>query len=325
MIKEAVTIIIPALNEEASIARAMRSLIHGGYPAELLQFVIVDGGSVDDTLSVVREVAEQTGVSIQVLRNPQKVTPVSLNIAVNAATTRIVLRADAHAIYSKNYILNSVTALIAGDGDNIGGRVISVASETNFSAALAKVLNSVFGNGGASYRNSGKPAYVETVWCGCWFRKTLLDIGLFNETCITNQDAELNARLVRNGYRVRYDPSISAELIVRGSYQEMLRQYFNYGIGRSRTVRLHPSSLKLRQVFPIVLTLLLLMSGLIFPALFLLFTCFIFMVWLTEKYYSLPHFHWFIPIVVGMNVSWAAGFLKYYFKTSIFRPNSLKL
>ena len=315
-----VSIIMPVLNEESHIERALMSLINGSYPKELLEIIVIDGGSVDSTKSIVEKVVKSTGVNFLQLHNAQKITPVSLNIGLKASSCDVVLRADAHAVYHNDYIANSVQVLLRGDGDNVGGKIISIPSDNNFSLALAAILNSFFGNGGVSYRNSDVAKFADTVWCGCWYKTTLIDVGLFNEACKTNQDAELNLRLIKAGYKVRYDPSIVAELIVRDSYFKMLKQYFNYGIGRCRTYKMHSSSIQLRQIFPILFTVMLLVICAICPLLFVALLSYIGLISIGEKYFSFGYYSWFIPIIIGMNLAWSFGFVKYYF--SSLRPSS---
>ncbi|HYV16101.1 MAG TPA: glycosyltransferase [Conexibacter sp.] len=54
-----VAIVMPAFNEEAAIARSLRSLLTLDYPPEKLELVAVNDGSTDDTLAQIRQVAAQ--------------------------------------------------------------------------------------------------------------------------------------------------------------------------------------------------------------------------------------------------------------------------
>src|SRR5439155_20986122 len=57
-----VAIIMPAFNEEAAIARSLRSLLAVDYPAGKLEIVAIDDGSTDATLDELRAVeAEANG------------------------------------------------------------------------------------------------------------------------------------------------------------------------------------------------------------------------------------------------------------------------
>ncbi|MEA2480869.1 MAG: hyaluronan synthase, partial [Thermoleophilaceae bacterium] len=61
-----VAIVMPGFNEEAAIARSMRSLLEVDYPLEKLQIVAVNDGSTDGTLAAMRAVAAESD-SVQVI------------------------------------------------------------------------------------------------------------------------------------------------------------------------------------------------------------------------------------------------------------------
>jgi succinoglycan biosynthesis protein ExoA len=310
-----VSVIMPVLNEVDHLPAAIESLAKNGYPLENLEFILVDGGSTDGTLDLIESIKLNPNLTVRVLENELRTTPHALNIAIRAASHSIILRADAHAIYLPNYISNSVRSLEEGKGDNIGGLVISRPGETSFSKVLSLVLNSVIGNGGAAYRSSTKGKFVDTVWCGCWFKQTLEKIGMFNSNWNTNQDAELNARLIANGYKVYLDPSIRAELVVRQTYSSFLKQYFNYGRGRIKTLGRYPSLIHLRQVLPVLGVAALTLSVFTAPlaSLFVLTMSALFAVAVfcqrAEGTPPVSALLWVVPIVVSMNVLWVLGVL----------------
>ena len=42
------------------------------------------------------------GINVILLHNPKKITPISLNLAINESSGEFIIRLDAHALYSKN-------------------------------------------------------------------------------------------------------------------------------------------------------------------------------------------------------------------------------
>lgn len=84
-----VTIIIPAYNGEAYLARKLDSVVALDYPRNLLQIVVVSDGSTDHTV----EVAESyTGV--EVMRLPRGGKCAALNAAIPKATGEILFLTD---------------------------------------------------------------------------------------------------------------------------------------------------------------------------------------------------------------------------------------
>ena len=69
---ERLTVIIPARNEASNIGACLRSILTGSYPANLLEIIVVDDFSEDDTVDKVQRVqaeilAEQSPVSLRLL------------------------------------------------------------------------------------------------------------------------------------------------------------------------------------------------------------------------------------------------------------------
>src|SRR5687767_12931364 len=98
-----VAVIIPARNEDRFIAMCLDSLLASDYPKELLDVVIVDGDSSDQTRLVVDGYARRYPF-VRCISNPLRTTPSSLNIGINATEAEIVVRLDAHATYDSHYI-----------------------------------------------------------------------------------------------------------------------------------------------------------------------------------------------------------------------------
>jgi len=306
---------MPILNEVRFLDRAIGSLMESGYPLQKLEFILVDGGSEDGTLELIDRLI-QKGLNIRLMHNQMKTTPFALNIGIQAATQEIVLRADAHAIYEENYISRSVELLQSGAGDNIGGIVTSISGDTQFSKLLSFVLNSRLGNGGVGYRKSNQGRLVDTVWCGCWYKSTLEEVGMFDVNWINNQDAELNARMIANGFKVFSDPSIKASLVVRPTLMSFIQQYFRYGRGRFRTLRRHPHIMRIRQILPI-LAVSVFCAGLFLSPLSMLVIIAIFSIGATLAFRQKKSFRklpivmqlFVCPVAILMNVAWVAGLL----------------
>ena len=65
-LRPTVTIIVPARNEEESIRRCLDSMLHLTYPRHLLEIVVVDDRSTDNTSSIIQSIA-QTNSHIKVV------------------------------------------------------------------------------------------------------------------------------------------------------------------------------------------------------------------------------------------------------------------
>ena len=267
---EKVSIIIPAYNEENHITTAIESLLDTDYPRELLEILVVDGGSTDNTVRQVRQLQEKYGF-IRLLNNPQKIVPVALNIGIKNATGSIIIRADAHSTYSRNYVYELVTWLEKLQAGNVGGRVINIPKkQTKQAIAIARVLESRFGVGNASFRteDSHAPVEVDTVPFGCW-KKTVFDkTGLFDERLERVQDLEMNKRLKRAGEKIYLLPWVKIFYHPRETYIKFAKNYYQNGYWNILTVYFTRTlrNLSVRHYIPLLFVL-----GLILPLIAALF------------------------------------------------------
>ncbi len=103
---------------------------------------------------------------------------------------------------------------------------------------------------------------VDTVHYGCWLRSTLLEVGLFDEELIRNQDDELNYRIRSRGGRLWQSPDIRSWYFPRSSLASLFSQYFQYGYWKVRVIQKHARSVALRHIVPVLFVLTLLVGWL---------------------------------------------------------------
>ena len=219
-----VSVIMPCLNEKKYIQNCLDSLLANDYDKRYLEIIIVDGMSSDGTREIVAKYCEKYEF-IKLLDNPQKITPVALNIAILAAESKVILRVDAHAVYESNYFSTLVTGLEKYNADNIGGiRQTAIIKDSSLSIALSLAISHPFTAGNAFYRTgSDKVREVDTVWCGC-FHKDLFDkIGYFNENIIRTEDRDFNARIIEAGGKIILDPSTKCTYFPRTNLREYIK------------------------------------------------------------------------------------------------------
>jgi len=174
-----VTIVMPVYNEVGTINQTLDSLFKDEcYPREKLELIFVDGMSTDGTSKLLEEYIRASDLDCRIINNRKKSTPVSLNIGIRASKHKIIIRADAHACYGKNYIYYSVDSLLKKCGDNIGGKLKAIPNSSRFSNDLAIIVNSILGSGGAGYRTliSSKEVDDTRIKASLVVRDSLIDM-----------------------------------------------------------------------------------------------------------------------------------------------------
>jgi succinoglycan biosynthesis protein ExoA len=241
-----VSVVIPALNEAATIERCVRSVLaQRPAPHEL---IVVDGGSNDGT----PELARSAGALV--LENPDRIIPAALNRGLAAATGEVFLRFDAHAEMPEGYLAACLRALEEEPGAaNVGGWC-DVRSNGRWGRALAGALSSRLGVGNARLwrapDRSSVRREVDSVPFGCFPIARLRAAGGWEQGLPVNEDYELNARLRAAGGKVIFDPAVRAVYFPRETLREIARQYWRYGRWKAAMLKRSPRSLRSRQLAP---------------------------------------------------------------------------
>jgi succinoglycan biosynthesis protein ExoA len=234
MVQPLVTIAMPAFNEEHYIEACIASVQAQDYPADRIEILVADGRSTDRT----REILERLIAAdprIRLVDNPDRLQAAGLNRVVRDARGDVIVRMDVHCEYSPSYVRSCVETLERTGADNVGGAQRARA-KTFFQRALCAALESPLGVGGARYRSADQEGYVDTVFLGAFRRRVFETVGLYDPKAITNEDAELNQRLIATGGKVYLSPAIEVYYYPRDSFKALARQYYKYGRGRARTL-----------------------------------------------------------------------------------------
>lgn len=246
-----VTIAMPCLDEERYVEACLRSVLAQDYPADRLEIIVADGGSRDRTREIVARIAAEDP-RVQVVDNPRRVQAAAMNEVIRRARGDVVIRMDIHAEYARDYVRRCVEVLERTGADNVGGAQRARA-ETPFQQALCAALDSPLGMGGARYRSADAEGWVDTVFLGAFRRSVFEEVGLYDPGAVTNEDAELNQRIIDAGGRVYLSRDIVVHYAPRDSFRKLAVQYFRYGRGRARTVLKHRRLLSPRGVIPFVM------------------------------------------------------------------------
>jgi succinoglycan biosynthesis protein ExoA len=182
-------VIVPCRDEQNWVGYCLDSVLASEYPASRMEVVVADGMSRDGTRAIVESYAARDQ-RVRLIDNPERITPVALNRAVEAARGDIILRLDAHAQIAPEYVRRGVADLDSTGADNVGGAMRTVARDSGpFAEAIRIVLTHQFGVGNSRFRTgSERPRWVDTVFGGCWRRQVFHKIGKFNERLVRSQD-----------------------------------------------------------------------------------------------------------------------------------------
>ena len=228
--RPSVSVILAVFDEADFIDQALSNLLGQDY-AGPLEIVVADGGSDDGTREKLEFWAERDH-RLTVLHNPERRQAYGLNLAAEAASGEILVRADGHTGFASDYVRASVGAL-EETGGAVGGRMLPV-GRSRFGRAVAAAMKSPLTMGPGRFHHSVIREEVDTVYLGAMRKDWFEALGGFRPfPSGTSEDADLYYRWRRDGGRVYVDPSIVSEYTPRDRPGDLWRQYYRYGIGKA--------------------------------------------------------------------------------------------
>ncbi len=234
----AVTLIIPAFNEEAFIQQKIRNTLAIRYPPEKLSVFFVTDGSSDNTPGLVRKYEKKSNFSIQLYHQPARRGKIAaVERVMPHVETPIVVFSDANTLLNRDAIRNLVRYYQdPAVGAVAGEKRIDVEEQDDASSAgegfywryesqLKKwdaELGSVVGAAGELF--SMRTALFEPVP-----KDTIIE------------DFFITMRIVQRGYRVAYAPDAYATERASLSVKEELKRKIRIAAGGLQAVnRLAP-------------------------------------------------------------------------------------
>ena len=247
-----VSIIIPCYNEQDTICKLLEAIYAQTFPRNDLEVVIADGLSTDGTRSQIELFSNShPNLQIAVVDNMPRSIPMALNCALKESKGEIIVRLDAHSMPYPDYIERCVADLQAGLGENVGGIwEIHPGAQSWVARSIAQAAGHPLGVGDALYRHADKAALVDTVPFGAFKRELLALIGFYDESLLSNEDYEFNARIRKSGGKVWLNPSIRSVYFARPTLALLAKQYARYGYWKWRMLRRYPETLRWRQGLP---------------------------------------------------------------------------
>lgn len=257
-----VALIIPCRNEEQYIEKCILSIVQSNYPQELLTVYVCDGMSDDNTRSIIKKLSEKYP-QVVLLDNLKKTTPFALNLGLKKSDADIKIILGAHSEIDKDFIIENVNVFKIDKDIGCAGGIIENVYENETSKIIGMAMSSSFGVGNAHFRTGNKDGFVDTVAFGAYKKEVFEEIGYFDETLTRNQDDEFNYRVIKNNFKIYLSHKIKCKYYVRGTFEKLFKQYYQYGYWKVFVNKKHKAVTTLRQLIPLFFVLFLLTGGII--------------------------------------------------------------
>ena len=222
-----IDIAILTLNEELYIEDCLKSVMEFEIPSDIsINIFIIDGGSSDKTLDVVKEYSKRYS-NIRLLKNEKKIQSSGMNLIIDHGDGDFILRLDAHSVFDKKYLAHCHNTAIRTEADNVGGVLNTYPGSDKYGAMMVQAISShPFGVGDSSFRIGSNEGPADTVPFGFFRRSIFNKIGKFDERLLRAQDYEMNSRIIHHGGKIWLNPEIKADYFNQPSLTSFFKKIF---------------------------------------------------------------------------------------------------
>lgn len=231
----AVSVVIPAYNEEGYVGECIESVLAADYPTEKLELLVVDDGSSDGTFREAAEYVDRGPVRVLQKENGGKYS--ALNYAMSFVTGTVVVPIDADCTVGEK-ALETIVAPLRAD-PNVGAVAgdVRIANRMNL-LTHTQMLEYVVGIN--LYRRLYDALRAIPVVPGCLgaFRYSALEhIDNYDPDTLT-EDFDVTIQLLKAGYEVRASTAVTYTEAPE-TWSDFYRQRIRWYRGNAETLFKH--------------------------------------------------------------------------------------
>jgi cellulose synthase/poly-beta-1,6-N-acetylglucosamine synthase-like glycosyltransferase len=235
-----VTIIVPAYNEDVTIAVSIKSLVKQTY--NNLEIIIMDDGSKDNTYKIAKKFEGNfEGKTIKVLTKKNGGKSRALNFAIERSSGELVMCVDADSKLEKDavelmvrYFKNSEISAVAGS--------VFVSNRIN---VLTKLQALEYIEGLNMVRNA--QAYLQLVNIipgpiGMFRKSAIQEVGGYAHDTFA-EDCDLTLKLIETNHKIDFEPDAVAHTEAPDELLDLLKQRYRWTRGILQAIQKHSGSL----------------------------------------------------------------------------------
>jgi cellulose synthase/poly-beta-1,6-N-acetylglucosamine synthase-like glycosyltransferase len=254
--KPNVSIIIPCYNEEKNIIKCIDALLDSDYPKEKTELIVVDDGSTDSTINVLREYRQKEYqgkkgfADFKIAKSSHKGKSEALNAGIKLAKNEIVFCVDADTIVSKDTLFKMARpfsdekvgatngSCIVRNRKNILGMFQTM--EYHFNNLIKKSFSDIFGT---------------SIWLfgafACYRKNIIEKIGSFKKDSLT-EDMDIMLELNAAGYKTVNVHDAFGKVHAPDSFHDFFRQRTRWWIGGLQALFKHRKLFSFKSRVPVI-------------------------------------------------------------------------
>lgn len=232
---EPVTIVMPCYNEGEHIGEAIESMLKLDYPKDMIEIIVVDDKSRDNSAEIVRRYTKKyKNVRLIVNKRNSGGAAEPTNIGIMAAKHDYIAVADADSTPNRDALIRMIGYL--QENKKVGGVTCAVLAKPprTFMQKLQAIEYAVIAFN-RKMLDMVDSVYVTPGPFALYRKKTLVKVGLFDTKNLT-QDIEIVWRLISKGYVARMCLATAVYSATPERFKQWWRQRIRWNIGGTQTL-----------------------------------------------------------------------------------------
>jgi len=232
---EPVSVVMPCYNEAETIGQAIEALLKLDYPKNMLEIIIVDDKSKDNSVEIVKKyVRRYKNVKLIINKKNSGGAAEPINIGIKVAKYDYIAVVDADSIPNKDVLLKMIGFL--QKDKKVGGVTCAVMAKNpkNFMQKLQNIEYSLIA-WTRKLLDTVDAVYVTPGPFALYRKKILIEVGLFDKKNLT-QDIEIVWRMLSYGYKARMCLAARVYSETPSRFSAWFKQRIRWNIGGTQTL-----------------------------------------------------------------------------------------
>tara|TARA_Y100001970_G_scaffold209506_1_gene255442 strand:+ start:4652 stop:5677 length:1026 start_codon:yes stop_codon:yes gene_type:complete len=332
MPKPTISIVTPSYNRAGEINLLINSICQQKFNLDLIELIISDDGSTDNTEQIVKKWEQKTGFEIKYIKQKNQGPGKARNNGMIHSEGDLILFIDSDCEADPYWVKNIYDCFLKENFDACGGPDGAKEDFSLLQKSIDFSMTSFFTTGGMRGHSKNMIAkfYPRTHNMGLK-RKVYEKIGGFGDLR-HGQDIEYSNRIRLSGAKICFIPNALVYHRRRTTIRQFFKQVFNWGVARINLFYIDRSLLEPIHLLPamsLVFTVLVLGGCLIAPKIFvpilIFFVVFLFLISFfgSIKYKNISII-FFIPFIIPIQIfGYGLGFIWAYLSRLVLGKDEL--
>ena len=231
-----VSIVMPCYNESESIGEAIESLMRLKYPSEMIEVIVVDDKSKDNSVEIVEKYVKKYPGKVRLIVNSRNSGGAAepTNIGVRAAKYDFIAVTDADSMPEPDALIKMIGFLQSDERVAAVTCAVMARGSLTFMQKLQMIEYSIIA-WGRKLLDCIDAVYVTPGPFALYKKKVLLEVGLFDTKNLT-QDIEIVWRLRSYGYAARMCLASRVYSVTPLKFKHWWKQRIRWNIGGTQCI-----------------------------------------------------------------------------------------